>query len=175
MISTSENLPARGILVGMVAFAQTTQALKSRNETAQSVALFYAGLLVVMAVGQLFSFEKFIPLLESFGLPGGHGTATAIAGMIVVSEVFVLPFLLRMWVSPLLRVVSMILGWIVPLLWILLTVWLNVTATMAESVGIFGTKVALPVGWWAVCYAVALGILSGWASWGMWPVADRGR
>ena len=124
-----------------------------------------------MVVGQLFSFEKFIPLIESFGLPGGHGTATAIAGIIVVSEVFALPFLLRMWVSPLLRSMSMVLGWVAPFAWIVLAVWLNVTASAAGNVGIFGTKVVLPVGWWIVCYAVALAILSAWASWGMWPVA----
>lgn len=159
----------------MITFAHTTRPPKPRNDTARSVALFYAALLVVMVVGQLFSFEKFIPLIESFGLPGGHGTATAVAGMIVVSEVFALPFLLRMWVSPLLRVVSMVLGWAVPFMWIVLTVWMNTAATMTQNVGIFGTKVVLPVGWWAVCYAVALAILSGWASWGMWPISERSR
>ena len=142
---------------------------KPESERAAQAALLLAILLTIMAVGQLYEFEKFIPLIESFGAPGGHGGATLLAGMIVTSEVFALPFLLRMQTSPLMRVMSMLFGWLVISIWVVLTMWLSVTANAVTNIGLFGTKVDIPAGWWAVCYSTALGILAAWAAWGVWP------
>ena len=41
-----------------------------RTKDSQHAAIAFAGILIVMALTQLFSFEKFIPLLEGFHLPG---------------------------------------------------------------------------------------------------------
>ena len=153
----------------MVQLAHATPATKSKTTTAQNAALLLAGLLVVMAVGQLFAFEEFIPLIESFGMGGGTSSATVLATAIVVTEVFALPFLLRMTISPLMRIVSMLCGWAVVVLWLYITVFLNTTMNSVTNIGLLGTKIHLPVGWWAVCFVVALGILAAWAAWGMWP------
>lgn len=148
-----------------------TRPAKAESNRAVQVALLLAVLLVIMSVGQLYEFEKFIPLIEGFGVVGGHKTATLIAGLIVVSEVLALPFLLRMQVSPLMRVFSMILGWLAVMIWIVITLWLATTINTVTNVGLFGTKVDIPAGWWAACYSVALGVAAIWASWGMWPLA----
>lgn len=162
----------RRILKTMSIFVEATPAPAAQTKNASQVALFLAGILVVMAVGQLFGFEKFIPLIESFKLPGGHGTATLVAGSIVASEVFALPFLLRMHLSPLMRFVSMILGWFVAILWCGVSLWL-VTQGVSGNSGFLGTTVKLPVGLWTVCFSLALAVLSGWASWGMWPLRAK--
>lgn len=145
-----------------------------KTDTARGVALLLAAILLIMAVAQLFSFEKFIPLVKEFGLPGGEGIATLIAGVIVTAEVFALPFLLRMRLSPLMRVFSMVCGWVSIALWLLLSVWINVSGTSVTTIGFLGTSVAVPVGWWAVAFMTALGVLSAWTSWGMWPLPRPG-
>ncbi len=153
-------------------FAVPTPAPDVKTEHIRTIALFYAGILTMMVVAQLFSFEEFIPLIESFNLPGGAGAGTVIACLIVVAEVFALPFLLRMRTSPLMRVISMLCGWLVPLLWLGITIWLNIADVQTGNVGLLGTKLELPVGWWATLYSCALGVLAIWASWGMWPRLD---
>ena len=53
--------------------------------------------------------------------------------------------------------------------WLMLAVWANITKPDIETIGFLGTSIDLPVGWWAVAYVIALGILTAWVSWGMWP------
>ena len=101
-----------------MAFTQSILAPQPRTKNSATVALLLAGILVIMAVGQLFSFEKFIPLIESYWLPGGHGTAVVVASLLVTAEVFALPFLLRMRLSTLMRIVSMVAGWLVVAGWL---------------------------------------------------------
>ena len=157
----------------MSLLAQESFPAPAKTERSRTIALFYAAILIVMAVGQLYAFEKFIPLVESFWLPGGHGTATLLAGVIVMAEVLAVPFLLRMSLSPLMRIFSMVMGWIVPAVWLYIAVWLNVTTNAVNNIGLFGTKVPLMVGWWAVFFTIALAILAAWASWGMWPTLHK--
>lgn len=148
-------------------FVQSTTAPKPRTRHSANIALFFAGIVLVMALGQLFSFEKFIPLIESYELPGGAGTALIVACVLVTLEVFALPFLLRMQLSKLMRTVSMVAGWLVVTAWLKLVVWANLTVNEVDNIGLFGVHVPLPVGWWAVLFVIALGILAAWASWGL--------
>lgn len=154
---------------------KVTVAPKPRTENTKIVALLLAGILTIMVVLQLFSFEKFIPLIESYGLPGGHGTATLVAGILVVTEVFALPFLLQMPLSKLMRIVSMVCGWLAVSLWFKLSLWANLTANGIDNMGFFGASVNLPVGWWAVLFTAALGVLAVWSAWGMWPVTSSAK
>lgn len=153
-----------------MAFTQSILAPQPRTKNSATVALLLAGILVIMAVGQLFSFEKFIPLIESYWLPGGHGTAVVVASLLVTAEVFALPFLLRMRLSTLMRIVSMVAGWLVVAGWLKLAIWANVAANALSNIGFFGVHVMLPVGWWAVLFTLALGVLFVWAAWGLWPL-----
>ena len=159
----------------MSLFAIATPAPTPKTTNSRYVALLYAGLLIVMALGQLFGFEDFIPLIGEFGLPGGYGTATLVACLLVVSQVFAVPFLVGMQLSPLMRIVSMVAGWAAAGLWLVLTIWVTAMGTGAHSIGFLGEKVPLPPGAWAVFVAVALGVLAAWASWGMWPFGARAK
>ncbi len=122
-----------------------------------------------MIVAQLFTFENFPAVIGGLWLPGGDATAKVLASVVVVIEVFSLPFLLAMRLSPLFRVVSMVLGWVVAIVWILISLWENCMIASITNNGMFGATIPLPVGWWNVLFSLALGVLIIWASWGMWP------
>lgn len=136
------------------------------------MSLFYAVLLVVMVVAQLFTFESFLELIGSFGLPGGLVTAYVVGAVLIAAQVFALPFLLRMSLSPAFRMLSLLLAGLVADIWLVLTLWLAITQPAVTNVGFLGTVVEVMPGWWAVCIAVAFGILATWAAWGMWPLSS---
>jgi len=157
----------------MTVFAKATPGTKPKTENVRTIALFYAGVLVVFALTQLFSFDKLYSLFESFWLPGGERFTHLLAAIVVIAEVLALPFLLQMRLSKAMRVLSMAFGWLVPALWLFISLWIMLTVNAIHNVGFLGTVLPLEPGWWAVLFSVALGILSIWASWGMWPFKPR--
>src|ERR1700757_4232033 len=148
-------------------------APKPRSTTVRNIAWLYAGVLTVMAVGQLFSFEKFTPLIDSYWLPGGHGTGMLVACLIVITEVFALPFLLRMDLSPLMRWFSLVCSALVPLLWLSILLFEMSTHWILLNSGLFGTKVAIPSGMGAVTLVVILLGLAAVSVWGLWPLYKK--
>lgn len=150
-------------------FVKATKAKKPRTSESQKIAYAYAAILVIFALTQLFTFDKFLILVESFSLPGSDIVARLFVSTIVTSEVLALPFLLGLNLSQLMRVISMVLGWAVPLAWLKVTLWLLFTTNSVSNIGLLGTTVSLTSGWWLVFVSIALGILSAWASWGLWP------
>jgi len=155
--------------------AESTTAKKPRTPESQKIAYMYAAILVIFGLAQLYTFDKFLVLLESFWLPGGAPVARLMGSVIVSSEVLALPFLLRLKLSQHMRVISMVCGWIVPIVWLKIALWLNLTVNAVSNIGFLGTVVRLVPGWWVVLVSIALGILAAWASWGMWPFAIRAR
>lgn len=153
----------------MSIFAKSTPSKKPRTKDSQQIAYVYIAVLVVFALTQLFTFDKFLVLLEGFSLPGGAPVAHLLGGIIVASEVLALPFLLGFRLSSLMRVFSMVLGWLVPLIWLKLSLWLIITGSTVVGVGFLGTTVDIIPGWWAVFACLSLGLLAAWASWGLWP------
>lgn len=79
------------------------------------VSLAIAAVMMGFAVLHLARFDTFVPLLSP---PLAPDIALLVAAGLVISEVFALPFLLGMMLSPLARILSAILGWKVALLWI---------------------------------------------------------
>ncbi|HET6747087.1 MAG TPA: hypothetical protein VFH06_03215 [Candidatus Saccharimonadales bacterium] len=150
-------------------FAQATPPSKPRTKNIQAVSLLAAGIIALMAVTQLFTFEDLPAVISGLWVPGGIAAAQTIAAVLVVTEVLSLPFLLSLRLSPLFRFVSMLLGWGVAALWILLTFWENLMVGTISNSGMLGATIPLPPGWWSVLFSIALAILVGWASWGMWP------
>jgi hypothetical protein len=146
-----------------------TPAPVTKTKDVKRIATFYAAILVIMAVAQLFTFESFLQLVVSFDLPGDIRGAYFTAALIIIVEVFALPFLLRMPLSSAFRWVSMVCGWLVALLWLFVTVWLAVQDDAVSTVGFLGTVIDMMPGWWAIFISITFGILVGWASWGMWP------
>ncbi|HEY8885919.1 MAG TPA: hypothetical protein VIM31_00240 [Candidatus Microsaccharimonas sp.] len=159
----------------MSIFPTTTPAPAPKTKNVQKIAIFYAVIIVVMVVAQLFTFDEFLKLVTSFGFTGGIRYAHFLAAFLVVAEVFALPFLLRMPLSTAFRWFSMILGWFVALIWLKISLWLMIQDTFANNVGFLGTAVNLMPGWWAVLVSVAFGILAAWASWGMWPRRTKAK
>lgn len=153
---------------GMSIFVQATPAPAAKSHETKQIATLYAGLLTVLAVAQLFTFDEFIELFPLLGLP------VAFAPLIVACEVFALPFLLRMRLSPAFRALSMGLGWFVAVGWLFISI-VAVQQGASDTVGYLGTLVSLSPGWWAVLIAASFGILAAWSSWGLWPFRRSGK
>ena len=153
----------------MSIFVSATPAPKPKSKDVTRMSIFYAGLLTVMAVAQLFTFEEFLELFESLELPGAETTGYLLASLIVVTEIFAIPFLLRMSLSPAFRWLSMLSGFFAAGLWLFTTCWMIFSGVEVETVGFLGTVVDMMPGLWAAFMSIAFGVLSAWAAWGMWP------
>ncbi len=155
--------------MSMSFFVKSTLAPEPKTDASKQIALFYAGILTIMAVAQLYTLEDFIVLLQEFQLPLSYTATYLIAPLLIVFEVFALPFLLRMRLSAAMRWVSMVFGWFVAALWIGISLWVVLSDTTLLNVGFLGTVVDLLPGWWAVFFSSALAVMAAWASWGLWP------
>jgi hypothetical protein len=153
----------------MTFFVKATTPPLPKNPRAVQVALLYGFILVVMAVTQLFSFEKLLVIFKDFMLPGGQPMAYFVATSVVIAEVFALPFLLRMQTSVAMRFLNMGMGYLVALFWIGISVWLIVSGSNVTNIGVFGGVVSFGPGLITVLYGFVLAVLAVWSSWGMWP------
>lgn len=152
-------------------FAITTVPEPTRSQVAVRVSMVLAGIFVVMALAQLFALDKFQTLLIDFDL-GGQRFAVILSALLPVCEVFALPFLLRMYVSPLMRAMSLACGWFAVIAWLYISVATTILRS-AHDAGFLGGAVSLPAGWCSVAVAVVLVLLMTWASWGMWPMLKK--
>jgi len=153
----------------MSMFPITTPAPVQKTKDVTRIATFYAGVILVMVVAQLFTFDTFTVLFNSFDFTFGPQYPAFLSALLVISEVFALPFLLRMAMSPAFRWVSMVCGWLVAAIWFKITVWLVFTDSLVSNVGFLGAVFDTMPGWWAIFISVLFGILAAWSSWGMWP------
>jgi hypothetical protein len=153
----------------MSIFVKPTLANPPKTQDSLKIAYFYAFVLVVFVLAQLFTYDDLLKLFEGLLLPGGIPTAHVLCAVIVISELFALPFLLRMSLSYLMRISSMALSCLVPLIWLFISIWINLSGVAIPNVGFLGTAVNIIPGWWTVFVSMALGILAIWSSWGLWP------
>ena len=156
-------------------FVHATEAVRPRTKSIEVASLVLAALLIIMAVGQLFTYEKFAEVIKGLGFTSNDVTASLVAALIVVFEVAAIPFLLRMRLSPLARFLSMLSGWVVLIFWMSLSLWLNFTLNVASNSGVLGDTVKLPVDAWMVTFFAALIVLDACASYGMWPVSRKAK
>lgn len=166
-------LTGRTYTKSMSVFVIAVPAQKPRSEYSKQIALLYAAMLVIFAVAQLYSFDTFMQYFPSLGLPFPDAVTYAMAAVIVVAEIFALPFLLRMTVSPAFRWGSMVLGWCVPLFWLGVSFWVLFQAPTVTSIAFLGGVAQLEPGWWAITFVIAIAIMAGWASWGLWPRVNK--
>jgi len=102
-----------------------------------------ASILAVIAIVHLFRIDTLVPIINGV-LPGANGAAGTFVVVIVLAEVFALPFLLRIKLSPLAHIVSGFLAVLAPLMWTLLSIW----AYGSElSTGQLGEFVQTPSTW----------------------------
>jgi hypothetical protein len=150
-------------------FVQPTAAPRPRTKNIRSVSLFFAGLLILMVVAQLFTFEDFPEVITHMQFPGGELFSPVRAAFIAVLEIAALPFLLSMHLSPLARAVSMFAGWAVAAAWLVASLWMNIVLENTINSGFLGATLSITSGWWTVFFSLALVVLAVWTSWGMWP------
>lgn len=148
-------------------------APKPRSDAIKYFAWAYAAIITVMAVLQLFAFEDFLPLLSAYVLPGGDGMAMVAASLIAIVEVFALPFLLRMTLSPLMRWFSLVCSLAVAGAWLKLSVFAILTNVSLENSGLLGSKIEVATGLPMMAVAVGLLTLALVCVWGMWPLANK--
>lgn len=153
----------------MAFFVSATPAPMARTPRTRLISFLYAGLLVIMALAQLYSFDTFTQHMATLDMPGGRQIAVLLAALIIVSEVFALPFLLRMALSPAFRVVSLLCGWVTAVAWLWISLWTVLQVPEVVTVGFLGTVINLTPGWWAVLLSVLFGVMAAWVSWGMSP------
>lgn len=149
----------------MVKLAVATNPEHIPDKLLQALMVVYAALLVVMATLQLFAFDEFLQLFESFNLTTHVGLAYGFATLIVIMEVFALPYLLGARLSPLMRVKSIASGPLVAILWLWLSLRLGLSTDTVANIGIFGTKVELSAGLGAILVSTFLCALSGVIVW----------
>ncbi len=137
---------------------------KPKSAYIQPLSLLLAAILLVMAVAQLFKYEAFPEVLAAIGVRGWENLAAA---LIVIMEVAALTFLLYMQLGHVPRVLSMVAGWGVVSVWVILL--LLATVENAKNSGLLGATVEVPAGWGSVFFALSLAVLVAWVGWGMWP------
>lgn len=157
----------------MSVFAKTSSSPKPKTKNVSQVSLLLAGIFILFVMTQICTLGPFTRLIESFWLPGGVRGAHLLTALIVITELFAVPFLVRMRLSKAMRILSMICGWAVVLIWLGLSLWLVLSVNAIHNIGFLGTIFDLQPGWWAILFSTALGILSVWASWGMWPLRGK--
>ena len=147
---------------------QPTSPTPPKTDAARAVSLIFAGVLIVMSVAQLFTFEKFPDVITTYSL-FSETYSKLWAACIVLLEVAGLPFLLSMSLSLAARVVSMFSCWAVAGVWLVLSLWIIGTGHEMENSGLLGATFPVTGGWWMLFFCIGLGLLSVWTSWGMWP------
>lgn len=152
----------------MIHFAVARPALPPKTRNSVVIGVFLAVILLALAILQLTSYDRFLPLLVSYQIPGV--SAPLLNFVIVFLELLAVPFLLQMKLSPAMRFVSMIGGWFVIAIWLAIELWLILAGIPVLNGGLAGANVALPLGWWLVVLVAALGVLDAWATWGLWPL-----
>jgi len=156
-------------------FATAEKAQNPHSNVAKIIAWVYAALLVIMLVAQLIAYEDFTPLISANYLATSpYGGAAAISGLLVFAEVFALPFLLRMALSPLMRWFSMVCGLAVAGIWLKLTIGAVVSKNhFIDNYGLLGSKVPLHSGTVAIMISLVLLVLAIWSAWGLWPARKK--
>ena len=157
----------------MSVFVQAIPAPMPKTKNVQILSLVLAALFVIFSLTQLFTFEKFPQVFQQMWLPGAENNAPIYAAAIVIFEVFSVPFFLRMALSPLMRIFSMLCGWLTVILWLTLFFWQNLSGSVVANSGLFGATLPLPTGWWSIFVMIGVGVLIGWVSWGLWGMPKR--
>ncbi|MEK7620934.1 MAG: hypothetical protein AAB395_01100 [Patescibacteria group bacterium] len=116
-----------------------------KNKVGEQVIIFVyalAAVIILMVISQLVTIEKLLPIMDGYQLPGGSSTVKVLVFTMAISGVFALPFLLRMRLSPLFRIISAILFNIYSLIWLVLGIWVTLNNPPLSGTGIFGSLLA---------------------------------
>lgn len=101
------------------------EAPKLNRPKLYSLALVYAGVVVLATTYLLYKLDKIIDFIMYHGVGGGR-TGVAATLVVATTGVLALPYLLRMTVSPLMRILGFVSSFVVVLGWLLGAWWLQV-------------------------------------------------
>lgn len=126
----------KNVILGtvMIIFPKATNPPKLVKSYGLWLGRASAGVLVVMALVHLFRIDTLVPILDEI-LPGGSVLAGLATVAIIFSEIFAVPFALRMKLSLFAQLLSGALVALAPLWWLLLSIW---TYDTGQQVGQFG-------------------------------------
>lgn len=139
----------------MIEFAKSTKPPEA--EQRYRVIGYGLGLIATgMAAAQMVSFEEFVAALRGYGLAGERGTV-ALAIALISLEVFSVPFLFRLTLSPLARLLSALFVVLLPCAWAILVFTALMGDVRVSNVGLLGGFLpSLP-------FDLAVGLVVAWA------------
>lgn len=123
-----------------------------RNKPTWAYALVATAMLIVMLVAQLFHYEDFASVLAVVVSVNDASLLAILAGCIVLAELLALPYLLGMYVSRLMRVISALLGFGMAGFWL----FTSFTNAHAGNIGMFSSTLELPGGLLAAVWSIVL-------------------
>jgi len=124
----------------------------TRNPRTKAAAWVCAGMLTVMLVAQLFSYEDF-PSVLNIVLPINEQPLIHLtAALAVIAELLALPYLLGMYLSKLTRGVSGLFAVLAASFWLIV----SLTNAHAANSGLFSTTFELPGGLLAAIWTFVL-------------------
>lgn len=132
-----------GVMKAHISPVQATDAPKVKSRKLLFIPYVTSAILLVMLLSQLATFDKFVPILNDYNLNGGLLMTQLTAVGIVISELFALPFLWRMKLSPLARFCSSLLGFAIVLFWLSLGIVGIARAKQLDNTGLFGSLLHL--------------------------------
>lgn len=131
---------------------QPQAAPRLRKPRYYGVALCYAAVSVVVTTYGLFKFDEITDVISRYGIGGGTGGLAA-AALVAGAGVFSLPYLLRIQVSPLMRIVSFVAALALPFGW-LLGAW---------CLELYGDNMHALVAMLAAHVSILLALVSAWS------------
>lgn len=132
---------------------------KLKKPYALKVLWVLAIIMIGFALAHLVRIDKLIPTIGGILTPVG---ASWFVVLVVIVEVFALPYLLQLRLSPLMRVVSGAFVVLAPLAWTCLAIW---TAGSGHSTGQFSSYISTPGSWWLIIFNLAWLSVSYWVLW----------
>ncbi len=118
---------------------------------------------ILMSAAQLIDLQSFVDVFVKYNLPHSEASPQITAAILAITEVFALPFLLRMNLSYYMRWFSLLCGWAAVLLWACLTFWALGKGLDLSNIGYFGF-VSWPLGLSSVLYVIILVLLMAFSS-----------
>ncbi|MES2875964.1 MAG: hypothetical protein V4678_00680 [Patescibacteria group bacterium] len=123
-----------------------------RSRVVTGVCLTAAGMLAAMLLAQLYGFEDFPATLGSVLPFNDQSLTAATAAGVIFLELLALPYLLGMYISKLMRIVSAAAAAVVSALWLMVCF----TNSHALNSGLFSTTLEVPGGLLAALWSVVL-------------------
>ena len=105
-----------------------------------------SGIIVLLALIHLFRIDTLLPIVNKV-LLNDSVAAGAFVIVVILAEIFAIPFLMRIKLSPLAHIASGFLAILAPLMWSLLSIW---GFGLSYPIGELGQFVALKSTWWLV-------------------------